>query len=126
MVAAGFSLRRHRLESLCHLLIETWYQKIRQRRAGMKEVAVRKFHRLLGMIVVWFLAVQALTGLGLAALGLALGDAPSRLGDILGAVHFGWSPPGGVYRIILGLATLAQGISGIIIFSLIRARSRKI
>ncbi len=92
----------------------------------MKEVAVRKFHRTLGIIVVWFLAGQVLTGSGLAALGLAPGSSPSQLDSILSILHFGWPPVGGIYRIILGLATLAQGISGIIIFFLIRARSRKI
>jgi len=92
----------------------------------MKEVGVRKFHRLLGIIVVWFLAVQVLTGLGLAALGLVPGGDPSRLDSFLSFLHFGWAPLGGIYRITLGLATLAQGISGIIIFFLIRARTRKV
>jgi hypothetical protein len=92
----------------------------------MKEVGVRKFHRLLGMIVVWFLALQALTGLGLATLGLVPGGDPSLLDSILGFLHVGWTPVGGIYRIILGLATLAQGISGIMIFSLIRSRTRKV
>ncbi len=92
----------------------------------MKEVGVRKFHRLLGIIVVWFLAGQVLTGVGLTALGLAPGSSPSQLDSILSVLHFGWPPLGGIYRIILGLATLAQGISGIIIFFLIRARTKKI
>ena len=92
----------------------------------MKEVEVRKFHRLLGIIVVWFLAGQALTGLGLATLGLVPGGDPSRLDSLLSFLHTGWPPLGGVYRIILGLATLAQGLSGIMIFFLIRARTRKV
>jgi len=45
----------------------------------MKEVAVRKFHRLLGMMVVWFLAGQTLTGLILAVGGLAPGSIPPQL-----------------------------------------------
>ena len=92
----------------------------------MKEVGVRKFHGLLGIIVVWFLAGQALTGLVLAALGLAPGGSPSQLDSIMSALHFGWNPVGGTYRIVLGLATLAQGISGIIIYFLIRSRTRKV
>jgi hypothetical protein len=91
----------------------------------MKEVAVRKFHRLLGMIVVWFLAGQTLTGLILAVEGVVPGSMPSQLDRILSTLHFGWNPLGGIYRVLLGLATLAQGISGIIIFLLIRARTRK-
>jgi hypothetical protein len=91
----------------------------------MKEVKVRQFHRLLGIIMVWFLMGQTLTGLGLAALGLIPGGDPSLLDRILGVLHFGWPPLGGAYRIILGLVTLAQGISGIIIFFLIRARTRQ-
>lgn len=92
----------------------------------MKEVGVRKFHRLLGIIVVWFLMGQVLTGSGLAALGLVPGGESSQLDKILTVLHFGWPPLGGIYRIILGVATLAQAISGIIIFLLIRARTRKV
>jgi len=47
------------------------------------------------------------------------------LDRILSTLHFGWNPLGGIYRVLLGLATLAQGISGIVIFLLIRARTRK-
>jgi hypothetical protein len=92
----------------------------------MKELEVRKFHRLLGMIVVWFLMGQTLTGLGLAVQGLVPGGDPGRWDSILSYLHFGWPPLGGVYRVILGLATLAQGISGVIIFFLIRARTRPV
>jgi len=90
----------------------------------MKEVEVRKFHRGLGMIVVWFLAGQALTGLIIAVFGLFLGEA-TTLSSFLSTLHTGWSPMGGVYRVLLGLGTLAQGISGIMIYFLIRARTRK-
>ncbi len=91
----------------------------------MKEVGVRKFHRILGIIVVWFLAAQALTGLSLAGLGLAPEGSSPQLDIILSFLHFGGSLSGGIYRIILGLATLVQGISGIMIYLLIRARTRK-
>lgn len=92
----------------------------------MKEMAVRKFHRTLGIIVVWFMAGQALSGTILAIDGLGLGSIPSALRDSLTYLHFGWLPLGGIYRILLGLATLAQGVSGIMIFLLIRARTRKV
>jgi hypothetical protein len=92
----------------------------------MKEVDVRKFHRNLGIIAVWFLAGQSLTGLILSIGGMAPGDNPTFLYNILSTLHTGWNPLGGMYRILLALATLAQGISGIIIYFLIRARSRKV
>jgi len=92
----------------------------------MKEVGMRKFHRVLGIIVVWFLMGQVLTGSVLAALGLIPGGESSQLDSLLAVLHFGWSPLGGIYRIILGLAALAQAISGIIIYLLIRARTRKV
>lgn len=92
----------------------------------MKEVGVRKFHRLLGIIVVWFLMGQVLTGSGLAALELVPGGGSSQLDSIMSFLHFGWPPLGGIYRVLLGLGTLVQAISGIIIFFLIRARTRKV
>ena len=92
----------------------------------MKEVEVRKFHRTLGIIVVWFLAGQVLTGLILTIGGMAPGGSPAFLDNLLGTLHFGWNPLGGIYRLLLGLAALAQGISGIIIYFLIRARTRKV
>ncbi|MBI4643175.1 MAG: hypothetical protein HY790_06815 [Deltaproteobacteria bacterium] len=92
----------------------------------MKEVEVRKFHRILGIIVVWFLAGQTLTGLILSIGGLAPGGSPTWLDSILSTLHFGWNPLGGMYRTLLALAVFAQGISGIIIYFLMRARSRKV
>jgi hypothetical protein len=92
----------------------------------MKEVAVRKFHRILGIIVVWFLMGQVCTGLLLSIEGTGLGAISPALDKLLGTLHFGWNPLGGIYRILLGLAALAQGISGIIIYLLIRARTQKV
>ena len=87
----------------------------------MKEASVRKSHRTIGMILVWFLGVQALTGLL-----LALGTLTSFRGwGGWGIIHYGWDPLGSVYRIILAITTLGQGISGIILFSLMRARMKK-
>jgi len=92
----------------------------------MKEVAVRKFHRSLGIIAVWFLLGQVLTGLVLSIGDLTPVAIPAWLGQLLGTLHTGWNPLGGVYRILLALAALTQGISGIIIYYMIRARSRKV
>lgn len=90
----------------------------------MKEVAVRKFHRTWGIVVVWFLAGQTLTGLIMAVLMLFFGESAPLFGS-LSILHTGWSPWGDIYRVLLGLGTLAQGVSGIIIYFLIRARTRK-
>jgi hypothetical protein len=86
----------------------------------MKETEVRKFHRSLGIVAVWFLVVQAVTGLLLAAFG----DGGSFIGA-MAAIHHEWNPVGSVYRVILALATTAQGVSGIIIYFLMRKRMRK-
>lgn len=91
----------------------------------MKEKGVRKFHRTLGIIVVWFLAGQALTGLVLTISHLWLNHSHSALLKFLGTLHYGWDPLGGFYRILLALATLTQGISGVIIYFMIRARTPK-
>ena len=93
----------------------------------MKEAAVRKCHRGLGIIVVWFLAGQVFTGLVLSILDLATGGSSSSgLDKLLGTLHTGWNPMGDIYRIILGLASLVLAISGIIIYFQIRARTRKV
>ena len=90
----------------------------------MKEAEVRKFHRHFGYIVVWFLAAQSVTGLVLTLGGMSAGDSPSWLYNIFSTLHFGLNPLGGIYRILLVLATLAQGISGIMIYRMIRARAK--
>lgn len=91
----------------------------------MQEVEVRKIHRTLGIIIVWFLAIQVLTGL-LIALGALMGtpDEASWLSSVK-AVHWDWNPLGSILRLVLGLATLAQGIGGIIIYRMIQARMAK-
>lgn len=92
----------------------------------MKEAAVRKVHRHLGYIVVWFLAAQAFTGLILTIGGMSPGGSPTWLYNIFSTLHFGLNPLGGMYRILLVLATLAQGISGIMIYRMIQTRTRKV
>ncbi len=87
----------------------------------MKEVSVRKFHRRLGIVVVWFLAIQAVTGLLLSAFG----EWKSPLMAAMATIHHEWNPAGDIYRVILALATAAQGILGIVIFKMMRARMKK-
>lgn len=91
----------------------------------MQEAKVRKFHRVLGIIVVWFLMGQVFTGLILSLGEITPVGIPQGLDHLLGTLHFGWNPLGSVYRLVLALATFAQGISGLIIYFMIRARSRK-
>ncbi len=90
----------------------------------MQEAAVRKFHRKNGIILVWFLALQAITGL-LLSLGVLAGTPDSSVWfKIMATIHHEWNPIGSIYRILLALVTALQGITGIIIYSMIRARSR--
>ncbi|MBM4273297.1 MAG: hypothetical protein FJ134_02390 [Deltaproteobacteria bacterium] len=89
----------------------------------MKEAEVRKFHRRLGIILVGFLAVQALTGLVLSVAGLA--GYTSWLTKTAGVIHYNWDPLGTLYRVLLTAATAIQGISGIIIYQRIKERQKK-
>jgi succinate dehydrogenase/fumarate reductase cytochrome b subunit len=88
----------------------------------MTEAKVRKLHRHLGIVLVGFLALQGVTGLL-----LAWGDLTKveTLSQLAGAIHFGWNPWGSVYRILLSLATAAQGLTGIAIYLWIRGRMQK-
>ena len=89
----------------------------------MKEAKVRRFHRQLGIIVVWFLALQAVTGffIGVEAL---VGE--SSFIQFMGTIHYNWKPLGGIYRFFLILATLAQGLSGLAIYFLMRTRAKNL
>jgi hypothetical protein len=88
---------------------------------NMKEAEVRKFHRSLGIIVVWFLAGQTLTGLALSV--GSLGGYTGWLTKLAGILHYDWEPLGSLYRLILALGIFAQGVSGIIIYYRIKARA---
>ncbi len=91
----------------------------------MQEGGLRKLHRSSGIILVWFLAIQAVTGL-LLSLGWLLGTPDSSPWfSLMATLHHEWNPVGSIYRILLALLTAWQGITGIIIFSLIRARTRQ-
>ncbi len=90
----------------------------------MQEVALRKFHRSNGIILVWFLALQAVTGL-LLALGALMGTPDSSTWfSVMAAIHHEWNPIGSIYRILLSLVTALQGVTGIIIYFKIRARAK--
>lgn len=89
----------------------------------MKEAEMRQFHRRLGIIMVWFLAGQTLTGLVLSVAGLA--GYTSWFTKTAGVLHYNWDPLGTLYRVLLAAATAAQGISGIILYLKIRERQKK-
>ena len=76
---------------------------------------VRTIHRRLGISLVCFLLVQAIAGMLMGIGRLASADT-SKLYNVLYSIHADWDPLGSMYRTILGLATAAQGILGIMIF----------
>ncbi len=90
----------------------------------MKERMVRNLHYRVGITIVVFLVVQAVTGL-LLGLGTLASVTESKWFQILGTIHTNWEPLGSLYRIILGLGTVVQGILGIIIILLSRGRYKK-
>ena len=90
----------------------------------MSEAGWRKFHRNNGIILVWFLALQAVTGLLLTLGDLGAAEASGWF-KTMAVIHHEWNPLGSYYRILLALATAAQGLTGVIIYSLIRKRMKK-
>jgi len=90
----------------------------------MNERSVRSVHYQLGIIIAVFLLVQVLAGL-LLSLGTLSSAFGAKWFQVLETIHTGWDPVGSVYRIILGLVTVAQVTLGITIFFLIRARRKK-
>ncbi|MGO9566407.1 MAG: hypothetical protein ACLP5H_02590 [Desulfomonilaceae bacterium] len=89
----------------------------------MNERSVRRVHYQLGIIIACFLLVQVLAG-QLLSLGTLSAASGAKGFQVLETIHAGWDPVGSVYRIILGLVTVAQVTLGITIFSLSRARRR--
>lgn len=108
----------------------------------MHALTLRKWHRRIGILLVFFLALQALTGLFLSAGHILQGEhdhakesgeprpvsAPYantsaastssdlRFEDVFAALHHGGGPAGDVYRFVLGIATLTQGGMGVMLF----------
>jgi hypothetical protein len=91
----------------------------------MLEATFRKIHRTVGFYLVWFLGLQTLTGL-LIALGTLSGASRDSWWFFLSAGwHHDWNPVGGVYRVILAVFTLGQGLGGLMIYLLMRSRLGK-
>jgi len=91
----------------------------------MLEAQARKIHRSLGIYLVGFLALQAVTGLFIS-LGTLM-DTPRETFWFAAVawIHHQWNPVGSVYRILLGALAAAQGLGGLIIYMLMRARQPK-
>ncbi len=91
----------------------------------MLEANVRKIHRTVGVYLVGFLALQALTGLFIS-LGTLM-DTPRETFwfAAMAWIHHEWNPVGNVYRILLGALVTAQGLGGLVIYLLMRSRLRK-
>ena len=90
----------------------------------MNECLVRRVHYRLGIIIACFLLVQVLAGM-LISFGTLLSAPGAKWFQVVETIHTGWDPVGSIYRIILGLVTVAQVALGITIFLLIRARGKK-
>jgi uncharacterized iron-regulated membrane protein len=87
----------------------------------MDEAHLRKWHRTMGIILAFFIFLQAATGT-LMALVSAL-HRPDI--DILADLHLGGGLFGNIYRILLGLGLMGMAASGTLIYLKIRARTRK-
>ncbi len=107
----------------------------------MKEADLRKLHRTMGIIFAAFIILQAGSGLLISVGELFVshshahedsiiphvdkedGESQLRHG-IIGLVHHGAGPIGGIYRIVLSLGLLGMAVSGTRIFLMIRARRK--
>jgi hypothetical protein len=91
----------------------------------MLEANIRKIHRTVGIYLVGFLALQAITGLFIA-LGTLIGTPRESLWFAAMAwIHHEWNPVGNVYRILLGALVTGQGLGGLTIYLLMRSRLHK-
>jgi RsiW-degrading membrane proteinase PrsW (M82 family) len=91
----------------------------------MLEASFRKIHRTFGIYLVGFLALQAFTGLLIALGTLASTSRDTWWFWLAAGLHHDWNPVGSIYRVLLGIFTLAQAMGGVVIYRLIRARERK-
>lgn len=88
----------------------------------MDEAYLRKWHRTMGIILAFFIFLQAASG-ALMALEFALNS--TGLFGVLTSLHFGGGSWGHLYRILLGLGLTGMAASGTLIYFRIQARKRK-
>jgi|WetSurMetagenome_2_1015567.scaffolds.fasta_scaffold299255_2 hypothetical protein len=91
----------------------------------MLEANIRKIHRTVGIYLVGFLALQALTGLFISWGTLMGTPGESFWFKAMAWIHHEWNPVGSVYRIVLGALAVGQGLGGLAIYLLMRSRSNK-
>jgi hypothetical protein len=91
----------------------------------MLEANIRKIHRTVGVYLVGFLALQVLTGLFISWGTLMDTPRDSFWLTAMALIHHDWNPVGSAYRILLGALTIGQGLGGLAIYLLIRARQTK-
>lgn len=91
----------------------------------MLEANIRKIHRTVGIYLVGFLALQAITGLFIS-LGTLMDTPRETLWfAVMAWIHHEWNPVGSVYRILLGALVTGQGLGGLAIYLLMRSRLNK-
>ena len=90
----------------------------------MKEASMRKYHRVLGLVIFPFMAVQTVTGLLFSMQYLAIPPL-FDLSPEVRLLHYGYAAPGNVYRIVLSVAILVQAVLGVVIYQRIWSRSRR-
>ena len=88
----------------------------------MDEAYLRKWHRTIGIILAFFIFLQAASG-AMMALEFAL-NTPGLFG-VLTSLHFGGGYLGHLYRLILGLCLMGMAASGTLIYLKIQARTRR-
>ncbi|MFA6471094.1 MAG: hypothetical protein WCU00_03550 [Candidatus Latescibacterota bacterium] len=86
----------------------------------MKEKELRNYHRRIGIIVVVFVFIQALSGLMFSIETIAPGMHLDRIAD---PIHFGGGLSGSIYRIFVALGLLFMAGTGSWIFLKIRSRT---
>lgn len=88
----------------------------------MTEADLRRGHRTMGIVLAFFIFLQAASGT-LMALEFLL-NSPGLSGSLT-KLHFGGGTLGHIYRILLGLGVMGMALSGSLIYLKIRARNRK-
>jgi hypothetical protein len=88
----------------------------------MDEAYLRKWHRTMGIILAFFIFLQAASG---AMMALEFYLNATGLFGILTSIHFGGGSWGHLYRIILGVGLMGMAASGTLIYLKIRARTSK-
>ncbi len=107
----------------------------------MKESDLRNWHRTLGILLAFFIILQAGSGFLLSldrfavprththeesyASGHAHGEVESLWQESLEFVHHGGGNIGIIYRLFVGIALLVEVVLGVMIFVKIKARSKK-